>query len=209
MKIQKHREYTTLPKRIFEDSTISLQAKGYYACMMSGINVEDDESFNELLSHGYIKYTRGDYTLLVTPITKIEEVKEEEFPFMEEPKKTLVEKKQAGKKNLYELMEELVKETTQFEEERKLLVEYFKLRFHPKPGSRFSKISSVYQIRLVLDSLKDCQDNIVGSIQQSIDKQWAKFYPCKKVMPTSRDNISSSSFTKEELEDIKSTKETF
>lgn len=209
MKIQKHREYTTLPKRIFEDNTISLQAKGYYACMMSGINVEDEESFNELLSHGYIKYTRGDYTLLVTPITKIEEVKEEEFPFLEEPKKTLVENKPRNKMNLYETMVELVKETTPYEEERKLLVEYFKLRFHPKLGSKFSKISSAYQVRLVLDSLKDCTDNMIGSIQQSIDKQWAKFYPCKKVMPTSRDNISSSSFTKEELEDIKSTKETF
>lgn len=176
--------------------------------MMSEINVEDEESFKELLEHGYIRITRGgDYMLLITPISQAEEVNEEEFPFLEEPKKTLTKPKK--NKNLFDTMLDMVREVASNEDERKLLVDYFSLRLNPKTGSKFHKITSAYQIRLALDSLDDCQDNVLGSIQQSIDRQWAKFYPYRARTFTSRDNISSSSFTKEELEDIKSTKETF
>lgn len=209
MKIQKHKTFITIPKRILKDTSISLRAKGYYVCMMSEINVEDEESFKELLEHGYIRITRGgDYMLLITPISQAEEVNEEEFPFLEEPKKTLAKPKK--NKNLFDTMLDMVREVASNEDERKLLVDYFSLRLNPKTGSKFHKIASAYQIRLALDSLGDCQDNVLGSIQQSIDRQWAKFYPYRATRAfTSRDNISSSSFTKEELEDIKSTKETF
>lgn len=219
MKIQKHKTFTTIPKRILEDTSISLRAKGYYACMMSGIDVEDNESFEELKEKGYIELKKNEYVLLISPTTKTnkvestirEEVNDEDLPFSAEPSKRLKQSKKK-KKPLPEVIKECVYSFTPDENERTQLMRYFNLRLYPSEDSKFSeyRLKSKSQIISILNTLNDCPTRI-ESIIQSIDKEWFKFYPYHKdnYRKNSRDNTMSSSLSEEELLSIKSQKETF
>jgi len=94
MRVQTQISYTTIPKKALLDTSLSLRAKGFYACMMSGIDVEDENAFNELLENGYIELKKNEYVLLINPIKhKDSGVVESDNPFIQEPSKKLKKKK--------------------------------------------------------------------------------------------------------------------
>lgn len=208
MRVQTQTSYTTIPKKALLDTSLSLRAKGFYACMMSGIDVEDENAFKELLENGYIELKKNEYVLLISPIIKKEKVEDvSDMPFYTEPSKKLKTKK----KPLPQVITECVNAFTTDENERTQLMRYFNLRLNPPEDSKFygNRLKGKQQVINALNSLNDCPTRI-ESIIQSIDKGWMKFYPYhKNNYIKSRDNTVSSSFTEEELLNIKSTKETF
>ena len=209
MRIQRQNVYTAIPKKALADENLSLQAKGYYACLMSDIGVEDENSFNELLENGYIELRNNEYVLLVTPKTrKSKDTVDVDNPFIVEPSKKLKTKK---KKPLPDIILDCVNEYTKDDGERKQLMRYFNLRLNPPETSKFyeHKLIGKQHVLNILKSLDSCPTKI-ESIIQSIDKEWSMFYPYhSNNYKKSRDNISSSSYSKEELLDITSNKETF
>ena len=209
MRVQTQISYTTIPKKALLDTSLSLRAKGFYACMMSGIEVEDENAFNELFENGYIELKKNEYVLLISPITKKEKVEDvSDMPFYTEPSKKLKKKKS---KTLPEIITECVNAYTTDDGERKQLMRYFNLRLNPPETSKFydHKLTGKQHVLNILKSLDSCPTKI-ESIIQSIDKEWGMFYPYhKNNYQKSRDNTVSSSFTEEELLNIKSTKETF
>lgn len=211
MRVQTQISYTTIPKKALLDTSLSLRAKGFYACMMSGIEVEDENAFNELFENGYIELKKNEYVLLISPITKKEKVEDvSDMPFYTEPSKKLKTKKKKSKA-LPEIITECVNAYTTDDGERKQLMRYFNLRLNPPETSKFynHKLIGKQHIQNILRSLDSCPTKI-ESIIQSIDKEWSMFYPYHKDnYKKSRDNTVSSSFTEEELMNIKSTKETF
>ena len=211
MRVQTQISYTTIPKKALLDTSLSLRAKGFYACMMSGIEVEDENAFNELFENGYIELKKNEYVLLISPIAKKEKVEDvSDMPFYTEPSKKLTTKKKKSKA-LPEIITECVNAYTTDDGERKQLMRYFNLRLNPPETSKFynHKLIGKQHIQNILRSLDSCPTKI-ESIIQSIDKEWSMFYPYHKDnYKKSRDNTVSSSFTEEELMSIKSTKETF
>lgn len=211
MRVQTQISYTTIPKKALLDTSLSLRAKGFYACMMSGIEVEDENAFNELFENGYIELKKNEYVLLISPIAKKEKVEDvSDMPFYTEPSKKLKTKKKKSKA-LPEIITECVNAYTTDDGERKQLMRYFNLRLNPPETSKFynHKLIGKQHIQNILRSLDSCPTKI-ESIIQSIDKEWGMFYPYHKDnYKKSRDNTASSSFTEEELMSIRDNKETF
>ena len=211
MRVQTQISYTTIPKKALLDTSLSLRAKGFYACMMSGIEVEDENAFNELFENGYIELKKNEYVLLISPIAKKEKVEDvSDMPFYTEPSKKLKTKKKKSKA-LPEIITECVNAYTTDDGERKQLMRYFNLRLNPPETSKFynHKLIGKQHIQNILRSLDSCPTKI-ESIIQSIDKEWGMFYPYHKDnYKKSRDNTVSSSFTEEELMSIRDNKETF
>ena len=209
MRVQTQTSYTTIPKKALLDTSLSLRAKGFYACMMSGIDVEDENAFNELLENGYIELKKNEYVLLINPIKhKDSSTLETDIPFIQEPSKKLKKKKT---KALPEIITECVNAYTTDDGERNQLMRYFNLRLNPPEISKFygHKLTGKQHVLNILKSLDSCPTKI-ESIIQSIDKEWGMFYPYhKNNYIKSRDNTVSSSFTEEELLSIRDNKETF
>lgn len=209
MRVQTQISYTTIPKKALLDTSLSLRAKGFYACMMSGIEVEDENAFNELFENGYIELKKNEYVLLINPVKhKDSGTVESDNPFIQEPSKKLKKKKS---KTLPEIITECVNAYTTDDGERKQLMRYFNLRLNPPETSKFynHKLIGKQHIQNILRSLDSCPTKI-ESIIQSIDKEWGMFYPYHKDnYKKSRDNTVSSSFTEEELMSIRDNKETF
>ena len=227
IKVQGFRKLITLPSDIFDDTRLSLGAKGLYVqlyysndniCALEDLtkltgNAKEElqEYFSELAKTGYIETSdKGCKLLAKAPkATVTEETVQQAEKYAEEV--------QPKKENAYEQIKKYIYGREYFSPKVKdCLFTYFINRLNKQrdPNSRYyssAKLNAqlIGQIVTELVSFHLDEDTTISVIQKSIDKEWNRFFmptgssTSQKTTSWDKSDIVSGSYTPEDIERIK------
>ena len=213
----------SMPAYIFNDTRISLAAKGIFAQIFYSkdniLSLSDiakytsddgdtiEKCINELIDYGYIdKSTKGEFSLKnkasISKIRNIEEIKSD-------IKETTVEP--VVKKNKFEFIQDRVNATDLPSSVKHLLVDYFcrwlngEDRFANQTLHKNMVDSRINGFIDVKNTYSLTQKEMEQCVQQSIDNHWFKFFwpLANKSTQFDKNVLVSGSYTKDEIEEIK------
>lgn len=224
IKLPNTRGFITLPSIIFEDNRVSIGAKGLYAQLYYSnnqisslddlINVtsstkeEIHDWFNELNNVGYLNIKDSVCTMVIKPQTEKTVAKKLD----KEAVKTFIETNHEPEKtlNAYDKMVRLIKSFKFDPKVENLLITYFEKWLNRR--GRFSEAETLhgYMVRAKINDLiafKMCDEDMIKSIQQSIDKEWFKFVDPRignsSFIAFDKTTLTSGSYTEEDIKNIK------
>ena len=222
----------TIPTEILEDERISMGAKGLYIqILFSNQNIKSMEElteyscstkeeinalFSELVTKGFVIIDKNNNIELVrkpksdkvVAKTLDEEKIKEATEVVKEPEKV---------PNAYEKMINMINNFELATNVKQILITYFEKWLNKK--GRYATADDLHgaTVRRLINELISfhiSDDDMIQTVQQSIDKEWFKFVPVASTKPQATSstpasnsfdiaNIKSGTFTKEDIEEIK------
>lgn len=218
---EKMKKILTIQANIFDDSRVSLGAKGLftqiYYCnkdistlndILKYVNNTEEELktlFEELVTTGYIVKTKTGFKLVTSVSNKdkqgienVEEVVKEANEYAEQTQPKAL--------SIYDKIKLIIDSYELTQNVKNLLLVYFEARLSKK--GRFAEGDALHatQVRAMIGDLVSfhlSEDQELECIQKSIDMQWYKFVKPAPKPTFDKTQIQSGTYTEEAIEEIK------
>ena len=218
---EKMKKILTIQANIFDDSRVSLGAKGLftqiYYCnkdistlndILKYVNNTEEELktlFEELVTTGYIVKTKTGFKLVTSVSNKdkqgienVEEVVKEANEYAEQTQPKAL--------SIYDKIKLIIDSYELTQNVKNLLLVYFEARLSKK--GRFAEGDALHatQVRAMIGDLVSfhlSEDQELECIQKSIDMQWYKFVKPSPKPTFDKTQIQSGTYTEEAIEEIK------